>query len=193
MSVTDYAVHTASSILDATGANAASQMSQSALQQLRSLSGLCNAAEFDNKSQHLPLSERTIFGDATDQAILRFSEGLGPVSDLTKGWKSDYTLAFDSKNKFMIKTFTLPQAGSPELSLSPTEASKFQSRDMYVQTINDLSHGDSLHLPQAVHYQRSPGYLNPTMYTNPTARRRSSATERRCLAQGRKQDEGMVV
>ncbi|KAJ5432128.1 uncharacterized protein N7458_011284 [Penicillium daleae] len=138
MSVTDYAVHTASSFLDATGANAASQMSQSALQQLRSLSGLCNAAEFDSKSQHLPLSERTIFGDATDQAILRFSEGLGPVSDLTKGWKSDYTLAFDSKNKFMIKTFTLPQAGSPELSLSPTEASKFQSRDIY---------------------------LNPTMYT----------------------------
>ena len=143
MTVTDYSLHTASSISDAAGANAAAQMSKCALQQLRSVSGLCNAAEFDSKSQHLPLSERTIFGDATDQAILRFSEGLGPVSELTNGWKPFYTLAFDSKNKFMIKTFTSPKMGSPELPLSPTEASKFRSRDMYVETIDELGFGKS--------------------------------------------------
>lgn len=142
MTVTDYSIHTASWILDATGANAAAQMSKCALQQLRSVCGLCNASEFDSKSQHLPLSERTIFGDATDQAILRFSEGLGPVSELTNGWKPFYTLAFDSKNKFMIKTFTSPTTGSAELSLSPTEATKFQSQNMYV-TIEDLGLGKS--------------------------------------------------
>ncbi|KAJ5369674.1 uncharacterized protein N7496_005766 [Penicillium cataractarum] len=130
MSVTDYAVHTASSILDATGANSLSKMNRLALQQLRSIAGLCNAAEFDSKSENLPLSERAIFGDATDQAILRFSEGLGSVSQLKQGWKSFFTLAFDSKNKFMIKTFTTAMVGSPNLSLSPTEVSKFQPQDM---------------------------------------------------------------
>jgi magnesium-transporting ATPase (P-type) len=137
MSVTDYAVHTESSTWDATGSNKESQLNQAALHQLRSLSGLCNAAEFDNKSQNLPLSERAIFGDATDQAILRFSEGLGPVSEMRQAWKTLYTLAFDSKNKFMIKTFTPARAGSPGLSLSPTEASKFQPHDMCVQIIHN--------------------------------------------------------
>lgn len=137
MSVTDYAVHTASSILDATGANSQSKMNRSALQQLRSIAGLCNAAEFDSKSENLPLSERAIFGDATDQAILRFSEGLGSTSELKQGWKSFFTLAFDSKNKFMIKTFTTSMVESANLSLSPAEASNFQPQGMYVQ--NDLS------------------------------------------------------
>lgn len=139
MSVTDYAVHTESLTWDATGSNKVSQINQSALHQLRSLSSLCNAAEFDNKSQNLPLSERTIFGDATDQAILRFSEGLGPVSELRQTWKSLYTLAFDSKNKFMIKTFTSARVASPGLSLSPMEASKFRPQDMCVQIIHKLS------------------------------------------------------
>jgi sodium/potassium-transporting ATPase subunit alpha len=139
MFVTDYAVHTESSTWDATGSNTASQINQSALQQLRSLSGLCNAAEFDNRSQNLPLSERAIFGDATDQAILRFSEGLGSVSGLRQAWKAFYTLAFDSKNKFMIKTFTSASVGNPGMSLSPTEASKFRPQDMYVQTIPKLN------------------------------------------------------
>ncbi|KAF3386812.1 Sodium/potassium-transporting ATPase subunit alpha-1 [Penicillium rolfsii] len=130
MSVTDYSVHTESLNWDATGSLKPSPINQSALQQLRSLSGLCNAAEFDSRSQNLPLSERTIFGDATDQAILRFSEGLGPVSELGQAWKSIYTLAFDSKNKFMIKTFTSARAESPGMSLSPIEASKFRPTDM---------------------------------------------------------------
>jgi magnesium-transporting ATPase (P-type) len=133
MSVTDYAVHTASSILDATGANSQSTMNRSALQQLRSIAGLCNAAEFDSKSENVPLSERAVFGDATDQAILRFSEGLGSTSELKQGWKSFFTLAFDSKNKFMIKTFTTTMVESANLSVSPTEASNFQPQDMYVQ------------------------------------------------------------
>lgn len=137
MSVTDYAVHTESSTWDATGSNKASQINQSALHQLRFLSGLCNAAEFDTKSQNLPLSERSIFGDATDQAILRFSEGLGPVSEMRQAWKSVYTLGFDSKNKFMIKTFTSATAGSPGLPLSPTEASSFRPDDMCVQIIDN--------------------------------------------------------
>lgn len=43
----------------------------SAIQQLRALGGLCNAGEFDAATWHLPLKERKISGDATDQAVLR--------------------------------------------------------------------------------------------------------------------------
>ena len=132
MSVTDYAVLTATLTWDATGADLMAQVSQSAFQQIRSLSALCNAAEFDGKSRHLPLSERPIFGDATDQAILRFSERFGPVSERRQNWKSFYSLPFDSKNKFMVKTFTPANSESPKTSLSPTEASRFESGDMYV-------------------------------------------------------------
>jgi magnesium-transporting ATPase (P-type) len=143
MFVTDYAVHTASLTWDATGVHSIAQVSQSASQQIRSLSGLCNAAEFDGKSQHLPLSERPIFGDATDQAILRFSERFGPVSETRQNWKSFYALAFDSKNKFMVKTFTPANSESPKMSLSPPEASRFQSGDMYVVVMFDLILGQN--------------------------------------------------
>jgi sodium/potassium-transporting ATPase subunit alpha len=79
----------------------------SAVGQLRAISGLCNASEFDAATYHLPLNERKIAGDATDQAVFRFSEGLGPVRDLQILWKRTFELAFNSKNKFMIRTFTL--------------------------------------------------------------------------------------
>ena len=43
------------------------------LDQLRILSGLCNCGEFDAATLHLPLHERRLVGDATDQAVLRLS------------------------------------------------------------------------------------------------------------------------
>ncbi|KAJ5226179.1 hypothetical protein N7468_007404 [Penicillium chermesinum] len=104
MAVTEYAVHVTMSTLDSTGVHTASRLERPVLQQLQALAGLCNAAEFDeNSAADTPLSERRIFGDATDQAILRFSEGLGSVAQLRRSWKTIYNLAFDSKNKFMIK------------------------------------------------------------------------------------------
>ncbi len=75
--------------------------------QLRAIAGLCNASEFDAATYHLPLAERKIAGDATDQAVFRFSESLGPVRDLQLFWKKTFELAFNSKNKFMIRTLAL--------------------------------------------------------------------------------------
>ena len=72
------------------------------LNQLRSIGALCNAAQFDAATFALPLSERKINGDATDSAILRFSEELGEVSDLTQNWKREFDLPFNSKNKYMV-------------------------------------------------------------------------------------------
>jgi sodium/potassium-transporting ATPase subunit alpha len=76
------------------------------LEDVRLLSGLCNSGEFDAATMHLPISERKINGDATDQAVLRFSESLGSVSELRKQWKKVFEIGFNSKNKFMIRIMT---------------------------------------------------------------------------------------
>lgn len=98
--------------------------------QLRAVAGLCNSSEFDAASMKLPLLERTIFGDATDQAILRFSESLGPVSELHRLWKKTYELAFNSKNKFMIRTYLSVIPQGLDIALSPAERENFGSADM---------------------------------------------------------------
>lgn len=102
----------------------------SGIHQLRAMTGLCNASEFDAATMSLPIHERTVFGDATDQAILRFSESLGSVSDLRRMWKKTCEVAFNSKNKFMIRTFTSPEPQGLDLALSPSEASQFASNDV---------------------------------------------------------------
>jgi sodium/potassium-transporting ATPase subunit alpha len=102
----------------------------SGIHQLRAMSGLCNAAEFDAAALNLPLHERPIFGDATDQAILRLSETLGSVANLRQMWKRTYELAFNSKNKFMIRTFTLNESSGLGLALSPAESINFRPEDI---------------------------------------------------------------
>jgi hypothetical protein len=103
---------------------------QNALEQLRTIAGLCNSAEFDASTSYLPLSERKIYGNATDQAILRFSEYLGPVSELKKLWIKNFELAFNSKNKFMITTLSLADEAGLSLALSGGEAMHFQEGSM---------------------------------------------------------------
>lgn len=80
-----------------------------AVKQMRSLAGLCNAASFDVTTLNKPLAERIINGDATDQAVLRFSESLGPVGETRSLWHKRFEIAFNSKNKFMIRMFTLAE------------------------------------------------------------------------------------
>lgn len=100
-----------------------------AIEQMRTVAGLCNSGEFDAATVHLPLHERKINGDATDQAILRLSESLGPVSELQQMWKKTFELAFNSKNKYMIRTLALAQKEGLGLALPSTEAAAFQHDD----------------------------------------------------------------
>lgn len=100
-----------------------------AVSQLRAVAGLCNSGEFDAATYDLPLHERKINGDATDQAVLRFSESLGPVSDLQQMWKKTFELAFNSKNKYMIRTLKLVQQEGLNCALPTTEAASFQLED----------------------------------------------------------------
>ncbi|KAF2197868.1 calcium ATPase [Delitschia confertaspora ATCC 74209] len=83
------------------------------IDQLRIVAGLCNAGEFDASTSHLPIHDRKIHGDATDQAVLRLSEMLGSVSELRKDWKKSFEIAFNSKSKFMVRLMT-SSTPSPE-------------------------------------------------------------------------------
>lgn len=110
-----------------------------AISQLRFIAGLCNAGEFDAATLHLPLAERKIAGDATDQAVLRFSESLGPVKDLQLLWKRTFELAFNSKNKYMIRTLALadgPDAAEGlSVALPPAEAEDWDAQNDLLLTI----------------------------------------------------------
>lgn len=70
---------------------------------VRSVGGLCNAAEFDASTLDRPLHAAKVFGDPTDQAILRLSQSLGPVNELRAQWKKTFEIPFNSKNKFMVR------------------------------------------------------------------------------------------
>ncbi|KUJ19293.1 putative H /K ATPase alpha subunit [Mollisia scopiformis] len=107
-----------------------------AVAQLRAIAVLCNSGEFDAAINDLPLHERKINGDATDQAILRFSESLGSVSEIRGLWKKTFELAFNSKNKYMIRTFELGQEEDLNIALPSTEAATFRPEDTLL-TIKD--------------------------------------------------------
>ena len=101
-----------------------------AVDQLRAVAGLCNSGEFDVLSSHQPLEKRTINGDATDKAVLRFSESLGEVAQLKMFWKKEFEIAFNSKNKFMIRTYSLLNSDGLKFTVSLSEECHFNSEDM---------------------------------------------------------------
>ena len=80
-----------------------SKKREDVINRLRMLGGLCNSGEFDAATMHLPVAERKINGDATDQALLRLSESLGSVAELRRDYKKVFEIAFNSKNKFMVR------------------------------------------------------------------------------------------
>lgn len=98
--------------------NPLSNKREEVINQVRILGGLCNSGEFDAATMHLPVAERKINGDATDQAVLRLSETLGPVTELRKDWKKIFEIAFNSKNKFMVRLMT--PANQPSTSNNTT-------------------------------------------------------------------------
>lgn len=101
---------------------------QDALQQIRMIAGVCNAAEFDSQTINRPLSERTIIGDATDQAILRFSETLGSVAQARNSWRKRFDLPFNSKNKFLLQVLSPIDTQATRLAVSTTETTTFDTQ-----------------------------------------------------------------
>ncbi|KAM3479241.1 hypothetical protein MY8738_005531 [Beauveria namnaoensis] len=100
--------------------------------QLGALAALCNAAELDASQADIPLAQRNIFGDATDTAILRFSESIadGNVGYFRGCWQKVFDLAFNSKNKFMIRTFTCSRKEALPYTMHSSAASQFGDDDI---------------------------------------------------------------
>lgn len=109
--------------------NTSDGRASNAVSQLRAIAGLCNSGEFDASTMKLPLHERKINGDATDQAILRLSESLGSVTALREMWKKTFELAFNSKNKYMIRTLQLAEGAGLDFALPASEATDFHPHD----------------------------------------------------------------
>ncbi|KEY65999.1 hypothetical protein S7711_06907 [Stachybotrys chartarum IBT 7711] len=111
-------------------AEEACNVKTSTIVQLGALAALCNGAELDAESD-VPIAQRKVFGDATDSAILRFSESLdkGNVAYFRACWRRVYELAFNSKNKFMIRCFANSRPESLSKTLTDDEARRFHERD----------------------------------------------------------------
>lgn len=108
------------------------------MEEIRLLSGLCNAGEFDAASMHMPIHERKINGDATDQAVLRLSETLGSVAELRRDWKKVFEIPFNSKNKFMVRLIS-PVAQDQSNSKMYVALRQFSSPNCIILTPSELS------------------------------------------------------
>ncbi|KAJ7583582.1 hypothetical protein C8J56DRAFT_213171 [Mycena floridula] len=75
------------------------------LDAVTAVAGLCNDASFEISQDQLPSDIRKVHGDATDEGLLRFSDGIKPVSSTRDAWKEVAKLSFNSKNKFALKLF----------------------------------------------------------------------------------------
>jgi sodium/potassium-transporting ATPase subunit alpha len=94
--------NSAAALVELDAAVAGSELVPRVVVELATISGLCNDGEFDATTLHLPLERRRIFGDATDQAVLRFAETITQISDVRSSWITAHKVPFNSKNKFMV-------------------------------------------------------------------------------------------
>lgn len=76
---------------------------------LAAIAGICNSAVFDEESMDQPIGLRLVHGDATDSAILRFSESIRPVQDSKADWDEVFKQNFNSKTKYMVKVSSYPR------------------------------------------------------------------------------------
>ena len=82
---------------------AAKHSKSASIRTLQILSSVCNGAKFTAPSQDEdPLAPRKIQGDATDTAILRFSDFLSSADAARNEFNTVYTQAFSSATKFMV-------------------------------------------------------------------------------------------
>ena len=91
------------------------------LRQIQLASALCNGSRFDSSTSHLEVSKRTVFGDATDSAILRFAESMNPAKATVESMRTDtekiFEIPFNSKNKWMM-SISKPTKSSMATALS---------------------------------------------------------------------------
>eukprot|EP00735_Rhodelphis_limneticus_P007726 TRINITY_DN2033_c0_g1::TRINITY_DN2033_c0_g1_i1::g.21781::m.21781 TRINITY_DN2033_c0_g1::TRINITY_DN2033_c0_g1_i1::g.21781 ORF type:complete len:787 (+),score=348.10,sp/P18907/AT1A1_HORSE/53.47/0.0,Cation_ATPase_C/PF00689.16/1.2e+04,Cation_ATPase_C/PF00689.16/9.6e-43,Hydrolase/PF00702.21/1.4e-32,Hydrolase_like2/PF13246.1/8.8e-23,HAD/PF12710.2/6.5e-16,E1-E2_ATPase/PF00122.15/2.8e-12,Hydrolase_3/PF08282.7/0.91,Hydrolase_3/PF08282.7/0.002 TRINITY_DN2033_c0_g1_i1:201-2363(+) len=74
------------------------------------VAALCSRAVFDSDPANmaLPLRERKVVGDASEQAILKFAEGEKPVVQYRENFPKLAEIPFNSTNKFQVSVHELP-------------------------------------------------------------------------------------
>lgn len=65
--------------------------------QLPAVSAICNAATLTNVGDASETTGRKIMGDATDTAILRFSDQIGSSDQYREPWNEVFKVSFNSK------------------------------------------------------------------------------------------------
>ncbi|KND90695.1 Sodium/potassium-transporting ATPase subunit alpha-1 [Tolypocladium ophioglossoides CBS 100239] len=127
--------------------------------QLGALAALCNAAEMDATQSDVPIEKRGIFGDATDTAVLRFSESLesGNVAYFKACWQKVFDLAFNSKNKFMIRCFKIARPEAIHRTLHSEAAARFAENDLLLT----MKGAPDVLLGRCSHYLTSSGEVAP--------------------------------
>lgn len=135
----------------------ADDASSGAFSQLAALGALCNSAELDAAQASVPIARRNIFGDATDTAILRFSESFkqGNVGYFRSCWQKTYELPFNSKNKFMIRCFKISRHEALAYTVHKDEAAAFADQDQYDIPLRRNCTGKLLTMLQIIGDQRS--------------------------------------
>ncbi|KAJ5199818.1 ATPase P-type K/Mg/Cd/Cu/Zn/Na/Ca/Na/H-transporter [Penicillium cf. griseofulvum] len=88
---------------------------------------LCNDAVFDPTTLNLPVQERTVNGNATDAAVLRFGDSVGLTNPTALApYERVHQIPFNSKNKWMLtlhrdpkstKEFIIYVKGAPDVLL----------------------------------------------------------------------------
>jgi sodium/potassium-transporting ATPase subunit alpha len=84
----------------------ASEHVSKTLQDLHRAAVLCNDAQFDPTTVHLPIKERIIQGNATDVAVFRFAETGKSDHGLQDAFPCVFRIPFNSKNKWMLTLHT---------------------------------------------------------------------------------------
>ncbi|XP_075695100.1 potassium-transporting ATPase alpha chain 2-like [Rhinoderma darwinii] len=94
-------------------------------QALGRIATLCNRAEFSSDQEDVPISKKTVNGDASEAALLKFTENvLGNVMDIRKRNEKVLEIPFNSSNKYQVsihipedpveKGYLLVMKGAPE-------------------------------------------------------------------------------
>ena len=80
----------------------ASDTTSKALEELHKAAVLCNDAQFEPTTLHLPIAERSVQGNATDAAVLRFAEAGRSGREIHDASPCVFRIPFNSKNKWML-------------------------------------------------------------------------------------------
>ncbi|KAI8817013.1 calcium ATPase transmembrane domain M-containing protein [Fimicolochytrium jonesii] len=83
-------------------ADDAQKSKHAAMSSLYAVATLGNGATFDQTTMELPIDERTVKGDATDAAILRFATAHPDAGSLVASHQELFEIPFNSKNKWMM-------------------------------------------------------------------------------------------